>query len=265
MTVFGLLLAAGRGRRFDPSGQHSKLEALIEGRPVAVHACLSLLGGSDRVFAVCRADQQALASRLASLGAEVVTLAPGGRGEGMGESLAAGARAIVAAGADPLTDWVLVLPGDMPWVDPATIAAIAAANQASPIVVPVRVANAAEAAEAVEAADIAEAADAVDAAGAAGTAAAVDTGRHQGRRDRDNNEATVGRIDSDPGGTGCYDDREGHPVRFAASLLPELAMLSGDKGGRVLFRRHPVLRLAVADSGVLRDVDRPGDLARPGP
>ena len=54
MTVFGLLLAAGRGRRFDPAGRRSKLEALIEGEAVAVRGLRRLAAGCDQVVALGR-------------------------------------------------------------------------------------------------------------------------------------------------------------------------------------------------------------------
>ena len=57
----------------------------------------------------------------------------------------------------------------------------------------------------------------------------------------------------------------GHPVRFPADLLPDLARLSGDSGGRDVVRANAarLLRLDVNDDGVLRDVDKPDDLATP--
>lgn len=54
--------------------------------------------------------------------------------------------------------------------------------------------------------------------------------------------------------------RRGNPVLFDATWFEALAGLSGDSGGRQLFERAPVTRVAVGDPGVLRDVDRPGDL-----
>lgn len=138
MTVYGILLAAGHGSRFDPSGRRSKLEARVEGEPVALRACRALVAGCDRVFAVCRADQSELAGILRGAGAVVVEIAAESLrdgAEGMGTSLATGARR-VAAEAVP-GDRVLVLPADMPWVDGATIRAIGAASApADAIVVP---------------------------------------------------------------------------------------------------------------------------------
>lgn len=54
--------------------------------------------------------------------------------------------------------------------------------------------------------------------------------------------------------------RRGHPVRFARSLWPELAALSGDTGARGVLARHRAHEIEVDDPGVLRDVDLPTDL-----
>jgi len=61
----------------------------------------------------------------------------------------------------------------------------------------------------------------------------------------------------------CHRGRRGHPVAFGARFLPELAALDGDRGARGLLQRHAaaVRELIVDDPGVLRDVDRPADLA----
>jgi molybdenum cofactor cytidylyltransferase len=57
----------------------------------------------------------------------------------------------------------------------------------------------------------------------------------------------------------------GHPVLFSAALFPELLALAGDRGARrVLDRLGDRLALIPApDDGVLFDVDRTEDLARP--
>jgi len=56
--------------------------------------------------------------------------------------------------------------------------------------------------------------------------------------------------------------RRGHPVLFAAGVLPRLADLTGDEGARALLvnlgDRFTVVE--VADPGILFDVDAPGDL-----
>lgn len=60
--------------------------------------------------------------------------------------------------------------------------------------------------------------------------------------------------------------KPGHPVGFGAAHLPALAALGGDSGARAVVQASstPPLRVDVDDAGVLRDVDRPEDLAAPG-
>lgn len=57
-----------------------------------------------------------------------------------------------------------------------------------------------------------------------------------------------------------HEGTRGNPVLFDRSLWRKLERVEGDKGGRTLLETHPVDRLEVEDPGVLRDVDRPGDL-----
>lgn len=59
-----------------------------------------------------------------------------------------------------------------------------------------------------------------------------------------------------------FEGRRGNPVLFDRSLFPELMQITGDTGGRPLFRayQHRAERVSVADAGILLDVDRPEDL-----
>lgn len=59
----------------------------------------------------------------------------------------------------------------------------------------------------------------------------------------------------------------GHPVGFAARWYGELLQLAGDEGARGLLRNqgHLLRLIETDDPGVLRDVDRPADLAPPAP
>ena len=54
----------------------------------------------------------------------------------------------------------------------------------------------------------------------------------------------------------------GHPVGFGRAHFPALRNLSGDQGAKAVLSRHAdkVIRLAVKDPGVLRDVDRQADI-----
>ncbi|PTB22405.1 molybdopterin-guanine dinucleotide biosynthesis protein MobA [Trinickia symbiotica] len=127
----GLLLAAGRGTRFDPTGQQNKLLApLPDGTPVARAAAHRLVASVARVVAVVRTGDEALAHLLNDAGCDVIFSSEAERG--MGASLAAGVHA--SADAD---GWVVAL-ADMPWIAPETIEAVARRlGQGSSIVAPV--------------------------------------------------------------------------------------------------------------------------------
>ena len=57
--------------------------------------------------------------------------------------------------------------------------------------------------------------------------------------------------------------KNGHPVLLSAQAFPEIARLTGDEGaGRLLKQRDDVAFVAVANDGILLDVDRAEDLAR---
>lgn len=120
--IVGLLLAAGRGTRFDPSGQVSKLLIAAPtgphaGTPVAVAAARSLRAGLQRVVAVVRpADspaQRELHRLLAAEGCELV-LNPHAD-DGIGGSLAAGVAASREA-----SGWLVAL-ADMPAIRADTV------------------------------------------------------------------------------------------------------------------------------------------------
>lgn len=187
--VVGLLLAAGKGRRFDASGRCNKLlQPLEEGTPVAVAAARHLRSVVETVLAVVPPGQEALACALQAAGCR--TLACAEADQGMGATLTFGLRAL------PPADGVLVALADMPFVRPSTLARLVWTFAAQGgIVAPV----------------------------------------HGGRR--------------------------GNPVVFDARHLPQLLQLHGDEGARGLLRTLPVHEVHVPDEGVLRDVDRPGDLA----
>lgn len=120
-----LLLAAGRGRRFDPTGRASKLLAAAPcgphaGQPLAVAAALALRAAQVRVMAVVRpADdppQRQVHAALRAAGCELVV--NDDADDGSGRSIAVG----VAATADA-PGWLIAL-ADMPAIAPTTIAAV---------------------------------------------------------------------------------------------------------------------------------------------
>jgi molybdenum cofactor cytidylyltransferase len=102
-----LILASGRGERFIASGgTGSKLHALLGGKPVL-----------ERTLDAVRAS--GLPWHLEDAGHE-----------GMGDSIAAGVKATRDAGG-----W-LILPGDLPFVQPRTLQAVAAALAKHAVVLP---------------------------------------------------------------------------------------------------------------------------------
>jgi molybdenum cofactor cytidylyltransferase len=114
MRFCALLLAAGAGRRF---GADKLSAALPDGTPVAVAAARNLLSAGCEVHAVVRAAEVGIAPALARLGAVLVPCADARLG--MGHSLACGVRASLDA-----DGWLIAL-ADMPFVQPASIAAVA--------------------------------------------------------------------------------------------------------------------------------------------
>lgn len=101
-----VLLAAGLSRRFGGPG---KLLASFKGSPLALHAARTIAAlPLSRRIAVCRSDDEQLASMLAEIGFTVVRNPDAARG--LGSSLALGVEAAVDAEA------LLVCLADMPLV-----------------------------------------------------------------------------------------------------------------------------------------------------
>jgi len=132
--VTGILLAAGRGRRFDPAGLRNKLlQPLADGEPVVAASARKLLAVVPRVVAIVAPDDGGVGARLSALGCDVVVCPDAD--SGMAASLTYALRHTLAGG--PPAAWLVAL-GDMPYVDPATLRALAAALAAgAPIAVPV--------------------------------------------------------------------------------------------------------------------------------
>jgi molybdenum cofactor cytidylyltransferase len=123
--IVGVLLAAGIGRRYDPSGARLKLLAPAPagpqaGQPLAVAALRNLRAALADVVVVVRPaatePQRRLHELLAAEGAPLVFCALAEAG--MGYSLACGVRA------RPDADGWLVALADMPAISPHTIAAV---------------------------------------------------------------------------------------------------------------------------------------------
>lgn len=226
LTPTGILLAAGKGSRFDATGAANKLLAPLQhgaevGLPVGFVAARRMRNALSRVIVVvdaASAHRQTLTTWFEKAGCEV--LAIDNAADGMGSSLAAGIRASlidipVAAAANvapapggaeredpsqpaaPLAKsrgWIVGL-ADMPMIAPATFQEIALAL-VSPysIVAPV------------------------------------------------------------------YEGQRGHPVAFGAAHESALAALTGDAGARAMIDAHGYTALPTGDAGVVRDIDSPDDL-----
>lgn len=225
----GLLLAAGRGRRFDASGQQDKLlqpladesaaqlrmtaaaasvpakdGAAQAWKPVAARACEALGAGTQAVLAVIRPDApEALTKALHDAGA-IVTVCPDAD-EGMGHSLAHAMRE--ARVRWPHLQAVLVMPADMPWVREGSVRAIARAVEEQVI------------------------------------------------QSDDSHSGIV--IALTPSG------ERGHPVGFDARHFDALGALRGDAGARSLLARLDPIRIVLDDPGIVRDVDTPEDIETP--
>jgi molybdenum cofactor cytidylyltransferase len=127
----GVLLAAGRGRRFDASGAANKLlQPVADGVSVAQKSASNLLAAMPNVVAVLRPETEVLATQLQALGlhCEICTDADAG----MAHSLQQGLRC--SAGS---AGWLIAL-ADMPFVKPSTILSLLQVLQnGAGIVVPV--------------------------------------------------------------------------------------------------------------------------------
>lgn len=119
-NCIGILLAAGRGARFDPTGSQDKLRQLLpSGQSVAAASAANLLAAVTRVIAVVRRDSPSLALELAQLGCEILICddADGGM---------AGSLVCALSHVPDAAGWLIAL-ADMPQVLPATMIALAEA------------------------------------------------------------------------------------------------------------------------------------------
>lgn len=150
----GVLLAAGRGRRYAATapGQDKLLVLLGDGTPVAVACARALRQATARTIAVLRADQTALRALLESEGCEIVVVQA--EANGMGDSLATAARHLMQENQgeqgeqgvqavqdvhalDHLSESAcLIALADMPWLRADTCLQVAAATRRHRIVAP---------------------------------------------------------------------------------------------------------------------------------
>jgi molybdenum cofactor cytidylyltransferase len=122
MALVGILLAAGRGKRFDPSGVQNKLLQSLggddDGDIVVAASARNMLAVLPRVLAVVRPGDDKVAALLGGLGCEVRVCADADLG--MGESLTTAIEHTRGA-----EGWLIGL-GDMPHVRPDTMRALVA-------------------------------------------------------------------------------------------------------------------------------------------
>ncbi len=123
-TLTGILLAAGRGRRFDPAGVRNKLlQRLPGGDFVVVASARTLLAVLPRVVAVVPPRDGGVADALRALGCTVTVCADADSGMGLSLAHAIRHAPLPAQGAG---GWLVAL-GDMPFVAEATLQALAQA------------------------------------------------------------------------------------------------------------------------------------------
>ena len=118
MSTVGILLAAGRGRRFDPV-ENKLLQLLPDGQLVVGASAKNLLAVLPNVVAVVRPGDERVGAALKALGC-AVTVCPDAD-SGMAASLV---HAIDAT--SDAASWLVAL-GDMPYVQAGTIEALCAA------------------------------------------------------------------------------------------------------------------------------------------
>lgn len=120
--IQGILLAAGRGQRFDPSGEKDKLLQLRpdSGKPVLWHSGSTMSKMLPATLAVIQGHQPKRVHCLFDAGCEVL-ISPEAQ-HGMGSALAAAVKHSVEK-KPGITGFIISL-GDMPWVPVEAIALV---------------------------------------------------------------------------------------------------------------------------------------------
>ena len=125
MNAVGILLAAGRGRRFDPAGTRNKLlQALAGDEPVVVASARHLMDVLPRVIAVVPPGDGGVGEALRALGCDVTVC--DAADSGMAASLVHAIRHSLHDSHRRADAWLVAL-GDMPFVEPGTMRALLAA------------------------------------------------------------------------------------------------------------------------------------------
>ena len=127
-AVIGLLLASGFGRRFDAGGRRNKLLAqLPDGRTLVSASASALCGALDHVAVVVPARGTLIEAALSDLPLRLIRNPRAD--DGIGASIAVGIAAL-RADFPGARGWLIAL-GDMPFIAPETIRAIADALPAT--------------------------------------------------------------------------------------------------------------------------------------
>jgi len=131
LECHAILLAAGRGERFDPSGErHKLLQTLADGQNVITHSARQLLSVFPHSVAVVAQDAKVIQENLTQLTLPFC-IGENSR-DGMANSLVTALRELPST-----CDAVVIALADMPFVSVATLQKIRAAlEQGAGIVVP---------------------------------------------------------------------------------------------------------------------------------
>lgn len=197
--IVGILLAAGRGSRFDPTGARNKLLAPVNGQAVAVQSAAKLRAVVDHLIIVCKppapGSAQAHSLRQVFSDFDALLTECADAHLGMGHSLAHGVAQALQRYSPRA---VLVGLADMPFIAHSTLARLTQLELRPETIAAPR-----------------------------------------------------------------FNGQRGHPVLFGAAHFDALMASHGDTGASQLLKLPSVQWLEVDDAGVLRDVDRPEDLAQP--
>lgn len=117
--IGGLLLAAGRGRRFDPQGKRQKLLACLDqGESLILASARRLLPWVEQLTVVVGPHSAGLVRELAGMGLNVVVCLQADHGPGASLRCGLEAGRMQAAHA-PVSGWLIGL-ADMPFISPET-------------------------------------------------------------------------------------------------------------------------------------------------
>ncbi|MBU2581017.1 MAG: nucleotidyltransferase family protein [Alphaproteobacteria bacterium] len=117
MQVAAIILAAGSSRRF---GEPNKLLAGFSGRPlIRIAVDCALRSGATEVLVVIRPNDSGVAAAIADLPVRVLVNPQ--HAEGIGASIACAVSCLPQA-----IDGALIMPADMPWMEPALLDALIA-------------------------------------------------------------------------------------------------------------------------------------------